>query len=38
VVEEVNGDGGNVLVQEPDAVEVSALHAPTRLEYARPVS
>jgi uncharacterized protein YlxW (UPF0749 family) len=38
VVEEVTGDGGNVLVREPDAVEVSALHAPTTLEYARPVS
>jgi uncharacterized protein YlxW (UPF0749 family) len=38
VVEEVTGDGGNVLVREPDAVEVSALHAPTTLEYARPLS
>jgi uncharacterized protein YlxW (UPF0749 family) len=38
VVEEVIGDGGNVTVQEPGVVDVTALHAPTSLEHARPVS
>jgi uncharacterized protein YlxW (UPF0749 family) len=38
VVEEVTGDGGNVIVHEPGVVDVAALHAPTSLEHARPVS
>lgn len=38
VVASVNGDGGNVIVQEREAAEVSAVHAPTELKHARPVS
>lgn len=38
VVASVNGGGGNVIVQERDAVDVTALSAPTDLRYARPVS
>ncbi|WBB68682.1 DUF881 domain-containing protein [Micromonospora sp. WMMD812] len=38
VVASVQGDGGNVLPEEREVVEVSALHAPIKLEHARPVS
>ncbi|MEV4657450.1 DUF881 domain-containing protein [Micromonospora sp. NPDC049301] len=38
VVASVQGDGGNVTVEERGVVEVSALHAPIKLEHARPVS
>ncbi|MGS2615855.1 DUF881 domain-containing protein [Micromonospora sp. LZ34] len=38
VVASVAGDGGNVIVEDREAAEVSALHAPTKLEHARPVS
>jgi uncharacterized protein YlxW (UPF0749 family) len=38
VVASVNGDGGNVIVQERDVVDVQALSAPTNLKHARPVS
>jgi uncharacterized protein YlxW (UPF0749 family) len=38
VVASVNGDGGNVIVQERSAVDVKALSAPIALKYARPVS
>jgi uncharacterized protein YlxW (UPF0749 family) len=38
VVEEVAGGGGNVTVQEPGVVDVTALHAPTSLQHARPGS
>ncbi|SCG67843.1 DUF881 domain-containing protein [Micromonospora halophytica] len=34
----VAGDGGNVIVEEREVAEVSALHGPMKLEYARPVS
>ncbi|MEV6375695.1 DUF881 domain-containing protein [Micromonospora musae] len=38
VVASVQGDGGNVIVEDREAAEVSALHAPIKLEHARPVS
>ncbi|GAB3935587.1 hypothetical protein GCM10027614_10560 [Micromonospora vulcania] len=38
VVALVQGDGGNVTVEERGVVEVSALHGPIKLEHARPVS
>ncbi|MFC4017463.1 DUF881 domain-containing protein [Micromonospora sp. GCM10011542] len=38
VVASVQGVGGNVTVEERGVVEVSALHAPIKLEHARPVS
>ncbi|MER7892802.1 DUF881 domain-containing protein [Micromonospora sp. NPDC094482] len=38
VVASVQGDGGTVTPEEHEAVEVSALHAPIKLEHARPVS
>ncbi|WP_410809205.1 DUF881 domain-containing protein [Micromonospora sp. 067-2] len=38
VVASVRNDGGNVTVEERGVVEVSALHAPIKLEHARPVS
>ncbi|MEH1169548.1 DUF881 domain-containing protein [Micromonospora sp. CPCC 205539] len=38
VVASVQGDGGNVTVEEREVVEVSALHAAIKLEHARPVS
>jgi uncharacterized protein YlxW (UPF0749 family) len=38
VVASVNQDGGNVIVQERDVVDVKALSAPTNLKHARPVS
>ncbi|NLU78676.1 DUF881 domain-containing protein [Micromonospora sp. HNM0581] len=38
VVASVAGDGGNVIVEEREVVEVSALHEPRPLEHARPVS
>ncbi|MDO3705653.1 DUF881 domain-containing protein [Micromonospora sp. C28SCA-DRY-2] len=38
VVASVAGDGGNVIVEDREAAEVSALHAPIKLEHARPVS
>ncbi|TDC70922.1 DUF881 domain-containing protein, partial [Micromonospora sp. KC606] len=34
----VAGDGGNVIVEEREVAEVSALHGPMKLEHARPVS
>ncbi|MEH0844646.1 DUF881 domain-containing protein [Micromonospora sp. CPCC 205711] len=34
----VSGDGGNVIVEEREVAEVSVLHAPMKLEHARPVS
>ncbi|SCL36519.1 Uncharacterized conserved protein YlxW, UPF0749 family [Micromonospora nigra] len=38
VVASVAGDGGNVIVEDREVAEVSALHAPISLEHARPVS
>jgi uncharacterized protein YlxW (UPF0749 family) len=38
VVASVSGDGGTVIVQERETVDVTALSAPTELQYARPVS
>ncbi|MBQ1026457.1 DUF881 domain-containing protein [Micromonospora sp. C95] len=38
VVASVAGDGGNVIVEEREVAEVSALHEPRPLEHARPVS
>jgi uncharacterized protein YlxW (UPF0749 family) len=38
VVAAVQRAGGNVIVEEREVVEVSALHAPVKLEHARPVS
>ncbi|MFY1650195.1 DUF881 domain-containing protein [Solwaraspora sp. WMMB762] len=38
VVASVSGDGGTVIVEERDVVEVSALSDPSQLRYARPVS
>ncbi|MFJ6197925.1 DUF881 domain-containing protein [Micromonospora sp. NPDC092111] len=38
VAASVSGDGGNVIVEEREVAEVSALHAPLKLEHARPVS
>jgi uncharacterized protein YlxW (UPF0749 family) len=38
VVASVQGDGGNVIVEDRGTVEVSALHGPMKLEHARPVS
>ncbi|RLP89915.1 DUF881 domain-containing protein [Micromonospora sp. BL4] len=38
VVASVQRDGGNVTVEERGVVEISALHAPIKLEHARPVS
>ncbi|GGO28761.1 DUF881 domain-containing protein [Micromonospora parathelypteridis] len=38
VVASVRGGGGNVTFGEREVAEVSALHAPIRLEHARPVS
>lgn len=38
VVESVGNDGGTVTLQEPGAVHVSAVRAPTTLQHARPVT
>ncbi|MER7457721.1 DUF881 domain-containing protein [Micromonospora sp. NPDC126480] len=38
VVATVAGDGGTVIVEDREVAEVSALHAPIKLEHARPVS
>ncbi|MEV5691216.1 DUF881 domain-containing protein [Micromonospora globbae] len=38
VVASVQGDGGTVHVEDREVAEVSALHAPIKLEHARPVS
>ncbi|MCZ7423072.1 DUF881 domain-containing protein [Verrucosispora sp. WMMA2121] len=38
VVASVAGDGGNVIVEEREVAEVSALHDPRPMEHARPVS
>ncbi|PZF84656.1 DUF881 domain-containing protein [Micromonospora deserti] len=38
VVASVAGDGGTVIVEDREAAVVSALHAPIKLEHARPVS
>lgn len=38
VAASIKGDGGNVSFEDREAAEVSALHAPIRLEHARPVS
>ncbi|QOC91834.1 DUF881 domain-containing protein [Micromonospora craniellae] len=38
VVASVARDGGNVIVEDREAAEVSALHVPSTLEHARPVS
>lgn len=38
VVASVQGAGGNVVLEDREAVEVSALHAPIKLEHAFPVS
>lgn len=38
VVASVSGDGGTVIVEERDVVDVSATSAPIQLRYARPVS
>ncbi|MEU6020260.1 DUF881 domain-containing protein [Micromonospora sp. NPDC047134] len=37
VVASVAQDGGNVIVEDREVAEVSALHVPARLEHARPV-
>ncbi|MFF5175703.1 DUF881 domain-containing protein [Micromonospora sp. NPDC000089] len=38
VIAVVRGDGGNVLPEDREVAEVSALHGPMKLEHARPVS
>jgi uncharacterized protein YlxW (UPF0749 family) len=38
VVASVSGDGGNVIVQEREVVDVATLSAPLDLKHARPVS
>jgi uncharacterized protein YlxW (UPF0749 family) len=38
VVASVNDAGGSVTPVDREVVEVSQLHAPTKLEHARPVS
>ncbi|GAB3142721.1 DUF881 domain-containing protein [Micromonospora sonneratiae] len=38
VVASVGGDGGNVIVQEREVADVSALSVPSDLKHARPVS
>ncbi|MEU6077848.1 DUF881 domain-containing protein [Micromonospora sp. NPDC047074] len=38
VVASVTGDGGKLIVEDREVAEVSALHAPIKLEHARPVS
>ncbi|PZG18912.1 hypothetical protein C1I95_12705 [Micromonospora craterilacus] len=38
VVAQVAGDGGNVIVEDREVAEVSALHVPSTLEHARPVA
>ncbi|WP_320068755.1 DUF881 domain-containing protein [Micromonospora sp. RTGN7] len=38
VAASVAGDGGNVIVEDREVAEVSALHEPVKLEHARPVS
>jgi uncharacterized protein YlxW (UPF0749 family) len=38
VAASVQGDGGTVIVEDREAVEVSVLHGPVKLEHARPVS
>lgn len=38
VVATVAGDGGTVIVEDREVVEVSALHAPIELEHARPIT
>jgi uncharacterized protein YlxW (UPF0749 family) len=38
VVASVRGDGGTVMIQESDAVDVTARSTPTSLKHARPVS
>ncbi|WP_229401619.1 DUF881 domain-containing protein [Micromonospora okii] len=38
VAASVAGDGGNVIVEDREVVEVSQLHEPVKLEHARPVS
>ncbi|WP_326553581.1 DUF881 domain-containing protein [Micromonospora sp. NBC_01813] len=38
VVASVSGDGGTVIVEELDVVDVSTLSEPMQLRYARPVS
>ncbi len=38
VVATVDGDGGTVIVEDREVAEVSALHAPIELEYARPIT
>ncbi|RKN41392.1 DUF881 domain-containing protein [Micromonospora endolithica] len=38
VVASVAGVGGTVIVEDREVAEVSALHAPIKLEHARPVS
>lgn len=38
VAASIRSDGGNVSFEDREAAEVSALHAPIKLEHARPVS
>ncbi|SCL32342.1 Uncharacterized conserved protein YlxW, UPF0749 family [Micromonospora rhizosphaerae] len=38
VVASVADDGGNVIVEDREVAEVSQLHAPIKLDHARPVS
>ncbi|MCL7458093.1 DUF881 domain-containing protein [Micromonospora sp. MSM11] len=38
VVASVTGDGGKLIVEDREVAEVSALHAPIKLEHARPVA
>jgi uncharacterized protein YlxW (UPF0749 family) len=38
VVDDVEGDGGNVIVSEPGTVDISTVRNAPTLEYAKPVS
>ena len=38
LVPSIKADGGNVIVDEHDTVDVTALAAPVDLEHAKPVS
>jgi uncharacterized protein YlxW (UPF0749 family) len=38
VVDDVTGDGGNVIVDEPRTVDITTVRSAPTLEYAKPVS
>jgi hypothetical protein len=38
VVDDVRGDGGNVIVSDPHPVDITAVRGTPNLEYAKPVS